>query len=45
VRALGRQFLSFGAAGAFVLAVVGWPILGLTLAAVLAVLVRLERPS
>jgi hypothetical protein len=42
VRSLGRHLLRYGAAGAFVLAVVGWPLLGLTIAAVLVVLVRLE---
>ncbi len=42
MRAVGRQFLRYGSAGAFLLAVVGWPLLGLTIAAVLVVLVRLE---
>lgn len=42
MRALGRMTLRMGAALALVLAVVGWPLLGLCIVGVLWVLVRLE---
>jgi hypothetical protein len=45
VKAVGRQLLNFGVAGAFVMAVVGWPFLGLTIVGMLWVLIRLERRS
>jgi hypothetical protein len=43
VSGVGRLWLRFGVAGAFVLAVVGYPLLALTIAGILALLVRVER--
>jgi hypothetical protein len=42
---MGRSWLRFGAAGAFALAVIGYPILTLAITGLLAVLLKIEgRP-
>lgn len=42
---LGRTWLRFGVAGAFALAVVGYPLLTLAISGILALLVKIEtRP-
>ena len=45
MKALGQRLLNVGVAGAFVLAVVGWPFLALAIVGMLWVLVRIERRS
>jgi hypothetical protein len=45
VSGAGRHLLRFGVAGAFVLAVAGYPVLTLAIAGVLALLVKLETRS
>jgi hypothetical protein len=42
VKGFGARLLNLGVAGAFVMAVVGWPVLGLAIVGVLWVLIRLE---
>jgi hypothetical protein len=45
VNGAGRLLLRFGVAGAFVLAVAGYPVLTLAIAGILALLVKLETRS
>ena len=45
MKAMGRRLLTYGVAGAFVLAVVGWPLVALAIVGILAILVRLEHRS